>query len=97
MQRSLERIAPLPESEKSKYVLDQIKWIYKKIQELIDTAEKLGELGRIDDSELVIRQIDRLKEQKSDLNNVSDQPLLIKEKQMKVCDVCGAIQSVQEN
>jgi hypothetical protein len=98
MKRSLERIeAPLPESEKSKDVLDQIKLIDNKIQELIDTAEKLGEVGRIDDSELVMRQIDRLKEQKSDLNSVSDHPLLMKEKQMKVCDVCGAMQSVQDN
>jgi hypothetical protein len=98
MKRSLERIeAPLPETEKSKDVLDQIKLIDIKIQELIETAEKFGEVGRIDDSEIVMRQIDRLKEQKNEFMTASEHPLLMKEKQMKVCEVCGAMQSVQDN
>lgn len=98
MKKSLERIeAPLPETEKPKDVMDQIRLIDMKIQELVETAEKFGEVGRIDDSEIVIRQIDRLKEQKNELNTLSEHPLMIKEKQMKVCEVCGAMQSVQDN
>jgi hypothetical protein len=98
MKKSLERIeAPLPETEKPKDIVDQIRTIDNKIQELIEAAEKFGEVGRIDDSEMVMRQIDRLKEQKNELNSFSEHPLMMKEKQMKVCDVCGAMQSMQDN
>jgi hypothetical protein len=98
MKKSLERIeAPLPETEKPKDIVDQIRTIDNKIQELIEAAEKFGEVGRIDDSEMVMRQIDRLKDQKNELNSFSEHPLMMKEKQMKVCDVCGAMQSMQDN
>ena len=98
MKKSLERIeAPLPETEKPKDVMDHIRMIDLKIQELIEAAEKFGEVGRIDDSEMVMKQIDRLKEQKNELNMFSEHPLMLKEKQMKVCEVCGAMQSMQDN
>lgn len=98
MKKSLERIeAPLPETEKPKDVMDQIRLIDMKIQELLEAAEKFGEVGRIDDSEIVMRQIDRLKEQRNELNAFSEHPLMMKEKQMKVCEVCGAMQSLQDN
>lgn len=98
MKKSLERIeAPLPETEKPKDVMDQIRLIDLKIQELVEEAERFGEVGRIDDSEMVMRQIDRLKEQKIELNTLSEHPLMLKEKQMKVCEVCGAMQSLQDN
>jgi RNA-binding protein Luc7-like 2 len=44
-----------------------------------------------------MRQIDRLKEQRSEFMMMSEHPLMTKEKQMKVCDVCGAMQSLQDN
>ncbi len=98
MKKSLERIeAPLPETEKPKEMMDQIRLIDIKIVELVETAEKFGEVGRIDDSEVVMRQIDRLKEQKNELMTMSEHPLMLKEKQMKVCEVCGAMQSLQDN
>jgi hypothetical protein len=98
MKRCLERIeAPLPDTEKPKEIVDSIRMIDNKIQELIESAEKFGELGRIDDSEMLMRQIDLLKEQKNDLNSKTEHPLMIKEKQMKVCEVCGAMQSMQDN
>ena len=98
MKKSLERIeAPLPDTEKPKDLVDQIRLIDIKIQELLEQAEKFGELGRIDDSQLIMEQTEKLKEQKNELNLMSEHPLMIKEKQMKVCDVCGALQSLQDN
>lgn len=98
MKKSLERIeAPLPDTEKPKDLVDQIRLIDIKIQELLEQAEKFGELGRIDDSQLIMDQIEKLKLQKNELNQMSEHPLMIKEKQMKVCEVCGALQSLQDN
>lgn len=98
MKKSFERIeAPLPDTEKPKDLMDQIRLIDYKIQEMVEQAERFGEQGRIDDSEVIMRNIDRLKEQKNELNIMSEHPLMIKEKQMKVCEVCGAMQSLQDN
>jgi hypothetical protein len=98
MKKSLERIeAPLPDTEKPKDLVDQIRLIDIKIQDLLEQAEKFGELGRIDDSQLIMGQIEKLKEQKVELNTMSEYPMMIKEKQMKVCEVCGALQSLQDN
>jgi hypothetical protein len=98
MKKSFERIdAPLPDTEKPRDIIDQIRMIDNKIQDLIEQAERFGEMGRIDDSELMMRQIDRLKDQKNELMVMSEHPLMTKEKQMKVCEVCGAMQSLQDN
>jgi hypothetical protein len=98
MKKCVERIeAPLPETERSKEVMDQVRLIDMKIGELIDQAEKFGEVGRIDDTEIIMRNIEKLKEQKNDMLTISEHPLMMKEKQMKVCEVCGAMQSMQDN
>ena len=98
MKRSFERIeAPLPDTEKPRDLMEQIRMIDIKIQELVEQAEKFGEMGRIDESEIIMRQIDRLKESKNEYMIMSEHPLMAKEKQMKVCEVCGAMQSLQDN
>jgi hypothetical protein len=98
MKRSFERIeAPLPDTEKPRDVVEQIRMIDNRIQELVEQAEKFGDMGRIDESEVLMKQIDRLREQKNEFIMMSEHPLMAKEKQMKVCEVCGAMQSLQDN
>lgn len=98
MKKSLERIeAPLPDMEKPKDMLDQLKVIDMQITELVERAEKLGEIGRIDDSEQVLRQVDKFKEKKNEIIMMNENPLMLKEKQMKICEVCGGLQSMQDN
>ena len=98
MKKSFERIeAPLPDTEKPKELMENIQLIDIQIQKLIEQAERLGEQGRIDESEAMMRNIERLREQKNDLMIMSEHPLMLKEKQMKVCEVCGAMQSLQDN
>ena len=54
MKKSLERIeAQLPDWEKPKDVVDQIRIIDANIQEMIEQAEKMGEVGRIEESETI--------------------------------------------
>lgn len=86
----------LAENDKSKEVLDQISNIDKRIQELAIKAEQLGEEGMIEESEHIMTQIDNLKNHKNEIMQVSEHPLLLKEKNMKICEVCGALQSAQD-
>ena len=55
-----------------------------KISEFIQHAEMLGEQGKLEESEAVSRQIDRLKDDKAKMLTKSEHPLTIKEKQMRV-------------
>lgn len=86
----------LAENDKSKEVIDQINNIDKRIQELAIKAEQLGEEGMIEESEHIMTQIDNLKNHKNEIMQVSEHPLLLKEKNMKICEVCGALQSAQD-
>lgn len=98
MKKSFERIeAPLPDTEKPRELMESIQLIDIQIQKLLFQAETLGEQGRIDDSETVMRNIERLREQKKEYMIMSEHPLMVKEKLMKVCEVCGAMQSLQDN
>mmetsp|Transcript_7531 Transcript_7531/g.7751 ORF Transcript_7531/g.7751 Transcript_7531/m.7751 type:complete len:442 (+) Transcript_7531:15-1340(+) len=97
IKRGIERIeAILPETDKSKEILEQVEFINNKIEEFAVEAERLGEQGMIDQSELVMKNIDSLKEQKNELLQISEHPLIAKEKQMKICEICGALQSAQD-
>jgi hypothetical protein len=54
-------------------------------------------MGRLEESENLMRQIDRMKENKSEFISMTEHPLILKDKQMKVCEVCGAMQALQDN
>lgn len=73
--------------------IDQLE---QKINFYIEKAEKLGEEGKIDESEAILKEVDRLKIQKQELEALSDQTVIPKERNMKVCEVCGALQSTTD-
>ena len=98
MKKSMERIdAPIPEQEINEETQEKIVQIDKEISDLTKQAEKYGEIGMVDDSETILKEIEKLKEQKDELLSMNEHPLMYKEKQMKVCEVCGAMQSAQDN
>lgn len=51
----------------------------------------MGEEGKIDESETIMKEVDKLKSQKQELEALSDNTMATKEKTMKVCEVCGAL------
>jgi hypothetical protein len=55
----------------------------------------LGEEGKIEESEAVMKEVERLKVQKQELEAVADpsNPLLAKvdRNAMKVCEICGGL------
>lgn len=98
IKKGIERIeAPLFDIEKSREINAKITYIDEKIQEYLIEAERYGEQGLIKQSEDVMKQIESLKEEKSQLVAMAESSALSKEKQMKICEVCGALQSAQDN
>lgn len=98
MKRCAERIeAPNPEKDMNKEVIEKITEIDDKIAELVEKAEKFEELGLFDDCEAAMRNIEQLKAQKEEQLTLKEHPLMMKEKQMKICEICGALQSSVDN
>jgi hypothetical protein len=60
------------QQEQAHQRIDQLE---QKINFFIEKAEKLGEEGKIDESEAVMKEVDKLKIQKTELEALSD-PLL---------------------
>lgn len=45
----------------------------------------------IDESEQIMKEVDKLKVQKVELESLSDNTIIPRDKNMKVCDICGAL------
>ena len=50
----------------------------------------------IEESEAIMKEVERLKIQKAELEALSDNTILPKERNMKVCEICGALQSTTD-
>lgn len=55
----------------------------------------MGEIGRIDESERLYEEVERLKGTRADLIILAENPSLAA-KHMKVCDICGAMQAIND-
>lgn len=56
----------------------------------------LGEEGRLEETEQIMAEIDKLKFKKEELMQIGDGTNLINNKLMKVCEVCGALQAIND-
>ena len=98
MKRCLERIeAPIPDQVVNKEIQDEIEQLDQQITEKIKQAEQLGEVGMIAESEKLMKEIEQIKVQRNILTNTKEYPAIYKDRQMKVCEICGALQSAQDN
>lgn len=63
-----------------------------KIQFFTTQAERYGEMGNIVESEKFMEEADKTRKDLEQLRNATENPFLFgKEKNMKVCEVCGAL------
>lgn len=65
------------------------------IKRLLQQAEYLGDAGKIEESERVNEEVQKLKRAKEDLVTLAENPTMVA-KQMKVCEVCGAMQATND-
>ena len=98
IKRCLERIElPPPEQVLNKDAQIEIENLNKEITEKIKEAEHLGEMGLIDQSEKLMKEIEQIKIQRNLLTNTKEHAAIYKDRQMKVCEICGALQSAIDN
>lgn len=84
IRRSLARIeAPMPDIETSMENRDKKNALNALIDRRMKEAEQLAEAGRVNESEQLIKEIEQLKEQKDDQDNM-------------ICEICGAMQSATD-
>ncbi|KAF6140405.1 hypothetical protein GIB67_013174 [Kingdonia uniflora] len=82
-------ITPTPISgEKS----EQLSVLEEKIKKLLEQVETLGEAGKVDEAEALMRKVDTLNVEKNILthNPLSDKLAIAQEKKMALCEICGS-------
>jgi len=98
IKRCLERIEmPPPEQVLNKDTQIELENLDKEITEKISEAEHLGEMGLIEQSEKLMKEIEQIKIQRNLLTNTKENVAIYKDRQMKVCEICGALQSAIDN
>ena len=56
----------------------------------------MGEEGKIEESELLTLEIEKLIKKKEELEMYGDGPSCDQAKHLKVCDICGAMQTIND-
>jgi len=84
------------EVEKPKEFLEKLDAIDNEIKALLSQVEQLGEEGKIEESEAVAAQAELLKQKKEELKLSGDPNMSSNLKQMKVCEICGAMQTIND-
>ncbi|KAK8934339.1 hypothetical protein KSP39_PZI014829 [Platanthera zijinensis] len=72
-------------SEKS----EQLSMLEEKIKKLLEQIETLGEAGKVDEAEALMRKVDLLNVEKTILTQ-NDKLALTQEKKMALCEICGS-------
>ncbi|KAF3335604.1 luc7-like protein 3 [Carex littledalei] len=85
--QELEVPTPTLSSEQS----EQLALIEEKIKKLLEQIEELGEAGKVDEAEALMRKVDVLNAEKTAIIQPnSKMSALIQEKKMELCETCGS-------
>ena len=74
---------------------EKIDLIDLEIKRLLKESENLGENGEMDEMERKMEEVEKLREDKDAIFSIAENPMLA-QKQMKLCEVCGAMQSIND-
>ncbi|XP_076459562.1 luc7-like protein 3 [Babylonia areolata] len=75
---------------------EKIDMLTEKINELITQAEELGNEGKVEEAQGVMKLCDQLKEERTQIQNQPIKDDTPQMKQMEVCEVCGAFLIVDD-
>ncbi|XP_062187275.1 uncharacterized protein LOC133890765 [Phragmites australis] len=92
IRRGRERLAhdtavPLPIPSK---ITEQLSVREEQIKKLLEQIEELGEAGKVDEAEALMRKVDLLNAEKTVLANQADNKAAMLEKKMELCETCGS-------
>ncbi|CAN6569222.1 uncharacterized protein LOC126625568 [Malus sylvestris] len=92
-ERLAQEVEPAPAPPLSAEKSEQLSVLEEKIKNLLEQVEALGEAGKVDEAEALMRKVDMLNSEKTAL---AQQPqndkvlMLAQEKKMALCEICGS-------
>ncbi|EEF51557.1 luc7-like protein 3 [Ricinus communis] len=95
VRRGRERLAqgeePIPPPPMSAEKSEQLSVVEEKIKNLLVQVESLGEAGKVDEAQALMKKVDELNAEKALIQLQSDKVLMIpQEKKMALCEICGS-------
>ncbi|OWM75695.1 luc7-like protein 3 [Punica granatum] len=97
VRRGRERLAqdaePVPPPPLSAEKSEQLSVLEEKIKNLLEQVEALGESGKVDEAEALMRKVEMLNTEKTALTQPTQNEkvlMLTQEKKMALCEICGS-------
>ncbi|CAB4271232.1 unnamed protein product [Prunus armeniaca] len=92
-ERLAQEVEPAPAPPLSAEKSEQLSVLEEKIKNLLEQVETLGEAGKVDEAEALMRKVDMLNSEKTALaqHPQNDKVLMLaQEKKMALCEICGS-------
>ncbi|XP_065871445.1 uncharacterized protein [Euphorbia lathyris] len=95
VRRGRERLAqgeePIPPPPLSAEKSEQLSVVEEKIKNLLVQVESLGEAGKVDEAQALMKKVDELNTEKVLIQSQNDKVLMVpQEKKMALCEICGS-------
>ncbi|GMH08781.1 hypothetical protein Nepgr_010621 [Nepenthes gracilis] len=90
-ERLAQEVEPAPAPPLSVEKAEQLSVLEEKIKNLLEQVEALGEAGKVDEAEALMRKVEILNAEKTALTQQSQNAtMLTQEKKMALCEICGS-------
>ncbi|XVE63883.1 hypothetical protein DITRI_Ditri07aG0057100 [Diplodiscus trichospermus] len=92
-ERLAQEVEPAPPAPLSTEKSEQLSVLEEKIKNLLEQVEILGEAGKVDEAEALMRKVEALNAEKTALTQQPQNDkilMLAQEKKMALCEVCGS-------
>ncbi|KGN50411.1 luc7-like protein 3 [Cucumis sativus] len=92
-ERLAQEVEPAPPTPLSAEKSEQLSVLEEKIKNLLEQVEALGEAGKVDEAEALMRKVDLLNTEKTALTQQTQNDkvlMLAQEKKMALCEICGS-------
>ncbi|KAI4370090.1 hypothetical protein MLD38_018472 [Melastoma candidum] len=91
-ERLEQEVEPVPPPPLSAEKAEQLSMLEEKIKNLLEQVESLGEEGKVDEAEALMRKVEILNAEKKSLTQPQNEKLLMltQEKKMALCEICGS-------
>ncbi|XP_021909428.1 luc7-like protein 3 [Carica papaya] len=91
-ERLAQEVEPAPSTPLSAEKTEQLSVLEEKIKNLLEQVEALGETGKVDEAEALMRKVEALNTEKTALIQPQNDKVLMlaQEKKMALCEICGS-------
>ncbi|KAL1324669.1 uncharacterized protein [Arachis hypogaea] len=91
-ERLAQEVEPAPAPPLTTEKSEQLSVLEEKIKNLLEQVESLGEAGKVDEAEALMRKVDALNVEKTALTQPQNDKVLMlgQEKKMALCEICGS-------